>query len=258
MASSEVTPGSPPMSSTRCPCSPSTACPSGAWPSGTARTRRSSTATRRRRTVITSPAPRRAAWRRSRTPWVLEADSSCGRSCCPCSASILGMVSSGVTTRSIWRSALPTSALALALGCGGAQTPAQEAPADLVLFGGEIITMDPAHPRATAVAVRGKRIVRVGSDASVRGLIGEKTRSIDLLGRGVTPGMVDGHGHVLELGGAGEEVDLRGAASAEEAAGRAAAAASSRGDGEWVIGRGWDQNTWPGHAFPSKKDLDAA
>src|SRR4051812_37821781 len=91
-------------------------------------------------------------------------------------------------------------------------------PADLILTGGVIYTMDHALPRAEAVAVRGQRIVAVGSAASVRRWAGASTRVIDLAGRAVTPGLVDGHCHLYGLGNAGEMLALRGLKSAGEAA----------------------------------------
>ena len=70
------------------------------------------------------------------------------------------------------------------------------APADLVLLGGQVITLDP-HDRVTqAIAVRGNRIVAAGPDAQIRRLTGPKTRVIQLQGRGVTPGFIDSHTHV--------------------------------------------------------------
>ena len=175
------------------------------------------------------------------------------------------MVSSAVTSRSTWRSAsltsISTSALVAAGACAS-PSPSPRAPearpASLVLVGGDLITMDPARPRATALAVRDGRIVAVGDDADVRGWIAPGTRVVELHGRAVTPGLVDGHCHLYGLGTSLEIVDLRGTASAAEAAARAAEAGRGRAAGEWITGRGWDQNRWPGQAFPTRDVLDAA
>jgi predicted amidohydrolase YtcJ len=70
------------------------------------------------------------------------------------------------------------------------------APADLVLAGGQVITLDSDDRIAQAIAVRGNRIVAVGSDAEVQRLVGPKTKVIHLQGRGVTPGFIDSHTHV--------------------------------------------------------------
>jgi predicted amidohydrolase YtcJ len=147
--------------------------------------------------------------------------------------------------------------VALAAACGGNQVPAPHAQATLVLVGGEVYTNDPARPRAAAVAVRGNRIVEVGDDAAVRALIGPDTRVVELGGRTVTAGLVDGHCHLYGLGMAHDKVALKGSASEAEAVARVAAAAASRPAGEWIEGRGWDQNPWGG-AFPTRASLDAA
>ncbi|HLU67790.1 MAG TPA: amidohydrolase family protein, partial [Kofleriaceae bacterium] len=130
--------------------------------------------------------------------------------------------------------------------------------ADLVLVGGAVITMDPAMPAATAVAVRGDRIVAVGSDRDVAGWIGPRTRVVELDGRGVSPGLVDSHVHLYGLGAASENVSLRGATSEEEAVRRVVEAAGKLPAGEWVIGRGWDQNLWKNKKFPTAASLDKA
>ena len=124
------------------------------------------------------------------------------------------------------------------------------------MVGGTILTMDEEAPAATALAVVRGRIMAVGSDADIRQLVGPRTRVIELSGRGVTPGLVDSHAHLLGLGTALDSVDLRGAKSAKEAADRAAAAARDRPAGEWVTGRGWDQNLWQPQVFPTRSPLD--
>jgi hypothetical protein len=70
------------------------------------------------------------------------------------------------------------------------------APADLVLLGGQVITLDPRDRVTQAIAIRGNRIVAAGPDAEIRRLTGPKTRVIQLSGRGVTPGFIDSHTHV--------------------------------------------------------------
>jgi predicted amidohydrolase YtcJ len=88
------------------------------------------------------------------------------------------------------------------LPAASAQSPAPFAggaaigPADLVLRGGKVITLDSADRVAQAIAVRGNRIVAVGSDTEIQRLIGPATRVIQLQGRGVAPGFIDSHTHV--------------------------------------------------------------
>jgi predicted amidohydrolase YtcJ len=132
------------------------------------------------------------------------------------------------------------------------------AAADLVLAGGRVVTL--AEPglraRPLSIAVRGGRIAAVGTDAELRALSGPSTRRIDLQGALVLPGLTDAHVHVEGLGTARESLDLVGAATLDEALKRVAAAARTLGPGEWLLGRGWDQNDWPGQKFPGAADLD--
>jgi predicted amidohydrolase YtcJ len=73
----------------------------------------------------------------------------------------------------------------------------QQAPADLILFGGKVFTSDPARPSAEAVATRGERIIAVGTSAELKRLAGAKTRLVDLQGRLVVPGFNDAHSHFV-------------------------------------------------------------
>jgi hypothetical protein len=127
-----------------------------------------------------------------------------------------------------------------------------------VLVGGDVWTMDPGHPRAAAVAWRGDQIIAVGDDAAVRALAGPSTRVIDLHGRSVTPGLIDAHCHLYGLGTDLEHVSVRDLASEAATVQVMAAAAKTRPAGQWLFGRGWDQNRWPGQRFPTRAALDAA
>ena len=77
---------------------------------------------------------------------------------------------------------------------------AADRPADAIWRGGSIVTVDDAKPSAEAVAVRGGRIVAVGSDSEVMRLRGPKTRVVDLAGKTLVPGFIDGHGHISMVG----------------------------------------------------------
>ena len=153
-----------------------------------------------------------------------------------------------------------SAAAAAALVLAGAAAPAQEVPmpADLVITAPAIVTLDAARPRATAVAVRAGRVVAVGTAEEMKPHLGRATRRIHLKEGAVVPGLGDAHLHVEGMGDALETVDLVGAATLEEAVGRVRARASTLPAGEWVRGRGWDQNDWPGKAFPTAAALDAA
>lgn len=161
----------------------------------------------------------------------------------------------------------PISLLGLCLGlfasgCAGtnasAAFPVPAAPADLVLTGGVVYTMDPARPRAEAVAVRGERVVAVGSSAEMKAFLGPRTRIVELGGRAVVPGLVDAHCHLYGLGVSLETLSTRGAKSPEEVARAVAEVAQKRASGEWITGRGWDQNLWTPAVFPDHRALDTA
>ncbi len=116
--------------------------------------------------------------------------------------------------------------------------------------------MDPARPRARSLAIRGHEILAVGDDAEIQALACERTRRIELDGHTVTPGLIDAHAHLYGLGVDEDALDVRGLASEAAAAETVARAATARPPGEWLLGRGWDQNRWPGQAFPTRASLD--
>ncbi|MEQ1631114.1 MAG: amidohydrolase [Planctomycetota bacterium] len=124
-------------------------------------------------------------------------------------------------------------------------------PQDLVLRDAVIHTGTSAPWRGDLV-VRGGRIAPPGTPAPE----GAVVRDVD--GAFVVAGLQDAHGHLLGLGTAMEEVDLFGAKSYAEVVARVRAAAVRTAKGEWVIGRGWDQNDWPDSAMPHHRDLSAA
>jgi len=92
-------------------------------------------------------------------------------------------------------------AIALLPGVLVAACPSPTAPpADRVYRSGVLFTADSRHPTAQALAIRDGRIVYVGDDAGVAGLVGPETVSVDLGGRFLMPGLVDGHMHPLDAG----------------------------------------------------------
>jgi predicted amidohydrolase YtcJ len=130
--------------------------------------------------------------------------------------------------------------------------------ADLVLTNGRIYTVDNAHPQVSALAIRGGRILFVGSEAEARALAGGATRVIDLRGATVFPGFTDAHAHLLGLGNMLARVNLAGSTSYEDVIARVKAWAKDVKAGEWIQGRGWDQNRWPTKEFPTHDALSRA
>ena len=109
---------------------------------------------------------------------------------------------------------------------------------------------------AEAVAIRGDQIVRVGSAAEIKQLIGESTRVIDLRGKLAAPGFNDAHIHFLSGALGLDEIDLTGAASVAEMVERIMAYARKNPDRQWISGRGWIYAPFPG-GLPTKTYLDA-
>ncbi len=119
-------------------------------------------------------------------------------------------------------------------------------------------TADAALPHAQAVAIRGDRIVFVGSNQEAATLRGTGTRVLDVAGKTVIPGMIDSHGHLTGLGSALRTVDLVGTRSYDEIIERVARRAAQLPANSWVIGRGWDQNDWSNTRFPTHERLSTA
>jgi predicted amidohydrolase YtcJ len=137
-----------------------------------------------------------------------------------------------------------------------AQAPAQAA--DLIVTSRHIYTADSARPKVEAFAVRDGRFVFAGSRSEAMALRGAGTKVLDLGEATVVPGLTDAHAHLVELGFALQTVDLTGASSYAEVVRRVAARAKTTPAGQWILGRGWDQNRWAVKQFPTAAALDSA
>lgn len=135
-------------------------------------------------------------------------------------------------------------------------------PVPLLLSHGTIHTFDDAQPIADALAIDRAtgRILAVGAERDVRATLGifAAMETVDLHGQTVIPGLIDAHTHLLSTAQDAAEVDLGGCADAHEAVARVAARAATQPAGTWVRGRHWNQQFWPGRAFPTRDLLDAA
>ena len=125
-----------------------------------------------------------------------------------------------------------------------ARIEASEEPADLVLAGGRVVTVDAAGTEGRSIAMRGDRIVAVGSEEEIRALVGERTRVIDLEGRLAIPGFIEGHGPFLGVGDSAMQLDLRKARTWDEIVALVAEAAAKLEPGTLIRGRGWHQEKW--------------
>ena len=153
-----------------------------------------------------------------------------------------------------------TVVCALLAGPVRAQTGGSEPapPADLIVTAAHIYTVDPDRPTVQALAVRDGLVAFAGGVREAMALKGPRTRILDLGDATVIPGIVDAHLHLLGVGEALRVVDLTGAASYDEVIRRVAARARDARPGEWIRGRGWNQNDWPGRQFPTEAPLSRA
>jgi len=125
-------------------------------------------------------------------------------------------------------------------GASGAGSDA----ADLILVGGTVITVDAEVPDGEAVAIRDGRILAVGTDDEIRALAGSGTEVVELAGRTVIPGFIEGHGHFLGHGQALMTLDLFPTTTWDEIVAMVAEAAAAAEPGTWITGRGWHQERW--------------
>ncbi|MBI4409960.1 MAG: amidohydrolase, partial [Gemmatimonadetes bacterium] len=145
----------------------------------------------------------------------------------------------------------PTVALLLA-GCA-----LEPHPADLILRGGVVWTGVPGAAPVEALAVRGGRIIAIGSDADVRRFLGPTTRRIELRGRLVVPGFQDDHTHFLSGGFQLGQIDLRDARTPAEFARRIAEFARTLPKEQWIVGGDWDHELWPRAPLPRRAWIDS-
>lgn len=134
----------------------------------------------------------------------------------------------------------------------------QEVPlrAEAVLTGGNILTMDPDRPFVTALAVRGDRILAIGSDDEILALAHPKSRKFDARGLTVVPGFIDAHSHPLFVGDLfGVNVDLRRIQSIKDVLSREA---RTKAPGEWVLGVMYDDTKFEDGRPLTRVDLDEA
>src|SRR3954451_16797499 len=129
-------------------------------------------------------------------------------------------------------------------------------PADLVLTNARVYTVDAARRWAEAVAIRGGRIVAVGTAAEMEPLFGAGTEVRDLGGRMVLPGFQDSHVYPRSGGIVRTRCDLHDAYGRDEYLRIIREYADSHPDVEWILGSGWSMDAFPGRT-PTKEDADS-
>ena len=140
--------------------------------------------------------------------------------------------------------------------------PGLQPPADLVIRGGRVVTMDDRVPEGGAIAIRDGRVVGVGPGA-MAGWVGRRTPVIELpKGALVIPGFIESHGHLENLGLYLRRLRLLSTKSWDEVVAGVDSVAKVARPGEWILGRGWHQEKWSAkpartvEGFPTLDELD--
>jgi predicted amidohydrolase YtcJ len=126
---------------------------------------------------------------------------------------------------------------------------------DLLIRNAEVYTVDPALPRAEAVAVKGGRIAVVGADADAVAAAPRHAHEVDAAGRLVLPGFIDAHNHV-RLGSDTEAVQLGAATTLDEVRAAIDAYADAHPDREWIVAEAWSYSALPEPRRPRADDLE--
>jgi predicted amidohydrolase YtcJ len=137
--------------------------------------------------------------------------------------------------------------------CSGSKTGSESV--DLIVYNGQVYTVNENFDKAEAFAVRDGRIVAVGSTADIRTRY-SATEEVDAEGKPVYPGLIDGHAHFYRYGLSLQSADLVGTASFKEVVQKVVDQQKLYPEADWILGRGWDQNDWAVKDFPTKDTLD--
>jgi len=132
--------------------------------------------------------------------------------------------------------------------------------ADIIFTNGKVLTVDAKNSKAEAAAVKGDKIIAVGTDEQIAAFRGSDTKVIDLAGKSLVPGFIDSHLHMAIFGMNTLAVDCRspGVKSIEEIKALLSEKAKTVPKGTWVRGWGYDQSKLAENRHPTKDDLDEA
>ncbi|MDQ3276951.1 MAG: amidohydrolase [Bacteroidota bacterium] len=148
--------------------------------------------------------------------------------------------------------------LPFAVGLCTLTAVAQKKTADLLLHNGKIYTVDAKFSVASAMAVKGGKIIDVGDSKKLLAAY-RATEKIDAGGKPVYPGLIDAHAHFLGYGTGLQSADLVSTESWDDILSKLQTFAKGKNiqPDQWIVGRGWDQNDWPQKEYPTRKQLDA-
>ncbi|PYJ77356.1 MAG: amidohydrolase [Verrucomicrobia bacterium] len=125
---------------------------------------------------------------------------------------------------------------------------------DLVLTNGNIYTVEDKQPKAQAVAVKGNRIIFIGSNQEAKKFHAAKV--IDLHGHTVVPGLTDSHCHIFGIGEREMRLNLEGTNTREDFLAKVKERVAQTERDKWITGRGWIETFWKPPQFPTRQDLD--
>ena len=138
-----------------------------------------------------------------------------------------------------------------------AKTPEQDQAEKTLVHNAKIYTMDQGFSTADAMLFDSTgRIHNVGGEQAMLDAF-PNARKIDMQGNTIIPGLIDSHAHLFGLAISLSQAQLRDTTSKEEVVRRLREYEENLSEGDWLLGRGWDQNDWPVKEFPSRGDLDA-
>lgn len=127
--------------------------------------------------------------------------------------------------------------------------------ADIVFLNGNIYTLDERMPVAEGIAVKGERIMAIGSNENVKLTIGKDTIVFDLKGKTIVPGFIDAHVHFFSYGSSLKELNFVGTKSISEILEIVKNNLKNYKPGEWITGHGWDHEDWEKKEFPTYKEI---
>ncbi len=127
--------------------------------------------------------------------------------------------------------------------------------AEIVFLNGNIYTLDENLPVAEAMAIKGEKILSVGSNEKIKERIERDTKVIDLKGKTVVPGFIDAHVHFFSYGSSLKELNFVGTKSISEIVEIVKSNLSNFKPGEWITGHGWDHEDWEKKEFPTYREI---
>ncbi|MCK0191414.1 amidohydrolase [Arenibacter sp. F20364] len=116
--------------------------------------------------------------------------------------------------------------------------------ATMLIYGGNIYTVDSTQTMVEAVAVKDNTILFAGNLAEAEQFKNDQTQLLNLDGKTMTPGLIEGHGHFMGMGYSELNLDLNNTSSYQEIVDAVAERVKTAAPGEWITGRGWHQSKW--------------